>query len=95
MGRLKGSRNSEFRSDRDFSKTSVEVLSVEDIDYEGPVYDLSTESGDFCSAGLVSHNCAHSLAHLYFLQAFKQTTDPHIAPEKNREVSSGIMRVEV
>ncbi len=45
--------------------TRLRVVSVEDLGVEIPMYDITTETGDFIANGVVSHNCFARPTHEY------------------------------
>jgi DNA repair photolyase len=47
------------------SKTPLGVVSVEPLGVELPLFDISTETGDFIANGVVSHNCFARNTHTY------------------------------
>jgi DNA repair photolyase len=47
------------------SKTTLKVVSVEPLDLDLPLYDMTTGTGDFVSDGVISHNCFARPTHDY------------------------------
>jgi DNA repair photolyase len=47
------------------SKTTLKVVSVEPLDLDLPLYDMTTGTGDFVSDGVISHNCFARPTHEY------------------------------
>ncbi|MDQ4025823.1 MAG: radical SAM protein, partial [Actinomycetota bacterium] len=43
----------------------LEVVSIEDLGVEMPMYDITTGTGDFIANGVVSHNCFARATHTY------------------------------
>ena len=47
------------------SQARLKVVSIEDLGFEMPMYDITTGSGDFIANGVVSHNCFARATHTY------------------------------
>ncbi|MDQ3951978.1 MAG: radical SAM protein, partial [Actinomycetota bacterium] len=43
----------------------LKVVSIEDLGFEMPMYDITTGTGDFIANGVVSHNCFARATHTY------------------------------
>ncbi len=69
-GRAHGNQH-QFRLERDLagqalkSSADLNVESIEELGVELPMYDLTTGTGDFIAAGIVSHNCYARPTHEY------------------------------
>ena len=47
------------------SDARLRVVSVEDLGFEMPMYDITTGTGDFIANGVISHNCFARSTHTY------------------------------
>jgi DNA repair photolyase len=47
------------------SNARLQVVSIEDLGVELPMYDITTGTGDFIANGVVSHNCFARVTHTY------------------------------
>ncbi|HYP22123.1 MAG TPA: radical SAM protein [Actinomycetota bacterium] len=47
------------------SQARLRVVSIEDLGFEMPMYDITTGTGDFIANGVVSHNCFARATHTY------------------------------
>lgn len=59
------SRKRSIDGDAFKSKTTLKVVSVESLDLDLPLYDMTTGTGDFVSDGVISHNCFARPTHEY------------------------------
>jgi DNA repair photolyase len=46
-------------------KADLRVVSIEDLGFDMPMYDITTGTGDFIANGVVSHNCFARVTHTY------------------------------